>query len=107
MSVEDNFVMTDLDKDGNTLTFDVIEDESGDVYWGYGHVDPATFIAEINRWIVHTMGEEEAIYTDPDKLPSKVDHLWAKYTSDERFELVEPTGTEADADTFPVTRLWL
>jgi len=110
-NIEDNFVTLDQDKDGNRVTFNLIEDESGDTYWGYGHVDPRTFIAELNRWIVHTLGEGEEIWSDPDELAkagTSVDHLWARYREDgEVFELVEPTMTEADASNFPVTRVWL
>lgn len=87
------------------VTFDLIEDESGDTWWGYGHVDPERFIAELNRWLDHTMGEAAQDF----ELDAKVDHLWAKLDDKygEHFSLVEPTCTEADAHIFPVTRLFL
>lgn len=112
MSVEDNFTMSDVDADGNVLTFSVIQDESGDTFWAYGHVDPEEFVEELNRWIVHTMGEDECIYSDLAELAQAavcVDHLWACMDEDrdEIFHVREPSGTEADASTFPVTRLFL
>lgn len=101
-NVEDNFVMIETDADNNPITFNTIEDESGDIFWGYGHQDADTFIDEINRWLVHT-----GAITDPDDFlfpqHHKVEHRYAKMTTDERFEL-----TESDDDgAFLVTRLML
>lgn len=99
--VEDSFITRDIDK-----TFNMIEDESGDLFWGYGHRDGPEFIEEVNRWLIHACGA-----TVPDDLfPSseRVEHLWAKFDDQyrEHFTLVEPTCTEADAHIFAVTRLW-
>lgn len=86
--------------------FNMIEDESGDIFWGYGHREGPEFIAEVNRWLVHT----NAVSTVPDDLvptSTRVDHLWATLENpgDECFALVEDPD-EGD-DVFPVTRLWL
>lgn len=112
MSVEDSFRMSDLDKDGNVVVFDIVESEDGGTYWGYGHVEPEKFIAEVNRWIVHTMGEEERIYSDPEELAkagAHVKHLWAACSSDkdELFTVPAAENLTPGPDTFPVTRLWL
>jgi hypothetical protein len=101
---EHHFVMADKDADGNKITFGVIEDESGDIYWGYGHVLPDEFTAEVNRWFVHT-----GSVTDPDDLVqvgTPVEHLWATLDDEhgERFTLVDP---QEIAEAFPVTRLML
>lgn len=88
-----NFVIKDGDQ-----TFYVLEDEDGDVWWGYGHWEPSRFTHEVNRWLIHTCG-----ITDPDDLfpvSTKVDHLWAAFHDEEHFRLVEP-GSNA----FPVTRV--
>ena len=91
------------------VTFDLIEDESGDVWWGYGHVDPGDFIDEVNRWLEHCglTGDDFFVRAD-----HRVDHLWARYVCDdhERFELVKDYGNDLlkkHADVFPVTRLWV
>lgn len=89
------------------VTFNLIEDERGDIYWGYGHVAQSDFVVEVNRWLEHVGCDGGEI---PDTTP--VDHLWAKYENDgdERFELVKDYGSEVlkkAADVFPVTRLWI
>lgn len=90
-----NFVITDGDE-----TFRVLEDENGDVWWGYGHWNPGEFIDEVNRWLIHL-----GALTDPDDMfhPEihKIEHLWAKYRDEEYFKLVD----EPDSEAFPVTRL--
>lgn len=106
-----NFVTTDNDSNapGKLVEFKMIEDENGDVFWAYGHVDREEFIAEINRWLVHCgVGSFDQIAA----AEHKVDHLWAKYNDDneERFKLVKDTGpmsTFLCVDAFPVTRLML
>ena len=88
--------------------FYLIGDENGDTWWGYGHVDPGDFIAEVNRWLKHCglSGPDYEI-----GYGHRVDHLWARYENDdeERFVLVKDHGNdvlEKHADVFPVTRLW-
>lgn len=87
------------------VKFNLIEDEDGSTWWGYGHVDPDEFIAELNRWLDHTMGEAEPDF----ELDTRVDHLWARFTDEhlERFVIIDPTGPDGDAGFFPVTRAWL
>lgn len=99
-TVEDLFITRGADR-----TFHMIEDESGDIWWGYGHRESAEFTDEVNRWLIRECGVNH-----PDDLfaaNQAVEHLWARMDDqcEERFILVEPTGTEADADVFPVTRL--
>jgi len=108
--VEDMFVTTDRATNGNVLTFNLTESEDGSTYWGYGHVEPDTFTAEVNRWLVHTME-----VTDPDDLiqvGTPVEWIWARQDSDsdERFDIVDMTGPyelKAGQHIFPVTRLVL
>ncbi|MCV7255293.1 hypothetical protein H7J86_24320 [Mycobacterium hackensackense] len=101
---EHHFITQDVDSDGNQVTFSIIEDESGDTFWGYGHRDAGEFIEEINRWAVHA-GE-----IDPDMaIPNdhRVDHLYAYNHDGVHFKLVSPTDSLIPEDAFPVTRLWL
>jgi hypothetical protein len=86
-------------------TFDIIEDEQGDVWWGYGHQDAEKFTDEVNRWLIRECG-----ITDPDDLfprSQAVEHLWAQFDpgddNPERFKLV--TYPDPEAGVFPVTRL--
>lgn len=86
-------------------TFNMIEDESGDIFWGYGHRDGPEFIEEVNGWLIHA-----CVAIDPDDLfatSTKVEHLWARFVvgNDERFELVRPAEVEFVGQAFPVTRL--
>lgn len=93
--------------------FQMIEDERGDIFWGYGHRDAKEFTDEVNRWLIHV----NAITVPDDLIPlnTPVQHLWAKYEnedpdSSEHFVLVKDHGSDAlknAADVFPVTRLWL
>lgn len=83
--------------------FSLIEDEGGTI-WGYGHVPQPEFVAEANRWILHTLGEDEKIR---DATP--VEHLWARVDENyDEFVLVNPHAQpELTKDAFPVTRLSL
>jgi hypothetical protein len=104
MDIEDNFVTTDKDHFGNPVRFEMMEDESGDIFWAYGHVDPVKFVGEINRWLMHVGMDIMALIVDH----SGVEHLYARMDEDgERFQIHGPTMTEADAHMFPVTRLML
>lgn len=101
------FITGERSADGTVTTFSIIEDESGDIFWAHGHVPAAEFIGEINRWLTHTLDEDEVLRLD---LP--IDHLWAKLDDEhsERFTLVDKPwlGTKEQADqVFPVTRLLL
>ncbi|TQK29410.1 hypothetical protein FBY28_2413 [Arthrobacter sp. SLBN-53] len=103
----DAFVTHDQNADGTAITFAIVEDESGDVFWAHGHVPATEFIGEINRWLTHTLDEDEVLRLD---LP--IDHLWAKFDDEhrDRFKLVDKPwlGTKEQADqVFPVTRLLL
>ncbi|MEH3129409.1 MAG: hypothetical protein PGN30_00010 [Mycolicibacterium neoaurum] len=107
LTAADAFITADQDPDGTAVTFKIIEDESGDIFWVHGHVPAAEFIGEINRWLTHTLDEDEVLRLD---LP--IDHLWAKFDDEnhDRFKLVEKPwlGTKEQADrVFPVTRLLL
>lgn len=82
------------------VRFNLIEDESGDIFWGYGHQEADEFTAEINRWWEHT-----GAVTAPEDLiqvGTPVEHLWA-HSYDDEFRLCDK---DAD-DAFPVTRLAL
>lgn len=101
-AVEELFVTRVYDE-----TFNMIEDESGDIWWGYGHQNAAEFTDEVNRWLICECG-----VTCPDDLfaaTQPVEHLWARMNGDddERFTLAEPTMRESDANLFPVTRLMM
>lgn len=106
-SLEDRFVTCDRDKHGQEVTFDLVEGEDGGVYWGYGHRSKGLFVAQVRRWQRHCGYAEEDLVGLTEV--RRVEHLWARYDDQDEFHLYtyEPTGTEADADAFPVTRLWL
>jgi hypothetical protein len=98
--VVDLFVTKDID-----LTFNMIEDERGDVFWGYGHRDGPEFIEEVNRWLHHVSYNGAS---DPDDLfaaSQPVEHLWARMVTDERFEMVRPADVDSVPQAFPVTKL--
>lgn len=98
---EHHFVMSERDTDGNKITFVVIEDEGGDLYWGYGHVPADEFTDEVNRWLVHT--NAATVPDDLIQVGTPVQHLWAVLDDDgERFTLVDSPEV---AEAFPVTRL--
>lgn len=89
-------------------TLNMIEDERGDIFWGYGHQVAAEFTDQINQYLIWECGA-----TDPDDLfavSTPVEHLWARMDGEynEHFKLVDKPwlGTkEAADDVFPVTRL--
>jgi hypothetical protein len=91
--------------------FQMIEDERGDIFWGYGHREGPEFIDEVNHWLIHV----NAAMVPEDLIPltQHVDHLWAKYDVEspdgsDHFKLVEDFGNDLlkkHADIFPVTRL--
>jgi hypothetical protein len=89
-------------------TFKMIEDESGDIWWGYGHREAEEFTGEVNRWLMHACG-----VTDPDDLfPANqtVEHLWATLDDEdgEHFTLVDaPEAAFAGPEVFPITRLMI
>lgn len=99
---EHHFVTLDQDADGNSLRFNLIEDENG-VFWGYGHVAACEFVAEVNRWMLH-VGLDKAEL--PNESTTSVDHLSAHRVDDD-FKLVDPQNVSGVKDSFPVTRLWL
>lgn len=106
---ERNFITHDKTPGGADVTFKMIEDESGGIYWGYGHRDGPEFIEEINRWLLHC-GAIDHLELVP--VTTSIKHLWAKYENegDEHFVLVKDHGSDAlkkVAGVFPVTRLWL
>ena len=90
--------------------FKMIEDESGDIWWGYGHRDGPEFIEEVNRWLIHACG-----VTVPDDLfasSRQVEHLWVRMDDPdgERFTVVDKPwlgSKEAANELFPVTRLMI
>jgi hypothetical protein len=104
---EHNFITRDKDAKSNPITFNMIEDESGDVFWGYGHQLDYAFIAEVNRWLSHVGIEDEQL-VDVRTDARSVRHLYAKMVNDEygdRFKVCELD--EDDPEIFPVTRLML
>nr|WP_087475307.1 hypothetical protein [Nitrospira cf. moscoviensis SBR1015] len=85
--------------------FNMIEDERGEIFWGYGHREADEFRSEVNRWLAHMECGENCIDGG-----YPVDHLWARMDDEngEHFKLVDKPwlGTkEAADDAFPVTRL--
>ncbi len=84
-------------------TFNMIEDEWGDTFWGYGHRDGPEFIGEVNRWLIHV---NAVVPDDLIPLNERVEHRWAVLDKpdDEHFTLVP---ADSDPDVFPVTRLCL
>lgn len=87
--------------------FNMIEDESGEIYWGYGHRDPGEFVAEVMRWLQHVGAGPEPGEPHPSGLMEHgVEHLWASLEDPygERFKLVPACN---DPEVFPVTRLML
>lgn len=104
--IKDQFVMTDRDADGNEVRFDIIEDESGDTYWAYGHdITEEGFKTELNRWLDHTGNDTLSAVDGLD-----LKRLWAQYNPNEAeyFSLTEPpAGRPHDSEKFPVTRVML
>lgn len=108
MSVENNFVMTDQDFFGNPCRFEVIEDESGDIFWAYGHVDPVKFIAEVNRWLMHVRVDITALIVDITGVEHR--HAFLENDDDEKFQILPQFNSaerRAEVRAFPVTRLIL
>lgn len=100
------FATQDRDADGKPVFFNVIEDEDGDIWYGYGHVPPAEFVAEVNRWLEHC-GVFEDEWTPPVEADS-VQHIHAYDHDGERFMIATPTHlAPPGAETFPITRLWV
>jgi hypothetical protein len=108
MSIEDQFHMSDKNEHGMIVTFDIIEDESGDTYWAYGHdITPERFTEELSRWLAHTTNETLSVHKDT---PLHLDRLWAQYNPNqaEYFSLTEPPACHpSDSEKFPVTRVML
>ncbi len=101
-AIEDVFTTRLADR-----TLNMIEDEQGDIWWGFGHREASEFTNEVNQWLISECG-----VTDPDDLfaaSEPVEHLWARMSEkyDDRFTVCEPTGRESDAGLFPVTRLMI
>ncbi|WP_100514100.1 hypothetical protein [Mycobacteroides abscessus] len=70
----------------NSVRFNMIEDESGSIFWGYGHLEAHVFVAEVNRWMRH-------VGVDDDELPN----LWARRVADD-FKLTD-NKNESDDNT--------
>lgn len=98
---EHHFITKDKNEAGHMLTFNMIEDESGDVFWAYHHVEPREFIEEVNRWLKNCAVPEEQLIQPLIDGPA-VKHLWARMIDDERFKICQ---WEAGGHIFPVTRL--
>lgn len=81
--------------------FAMIEDEAGDIWWGFGHRLPEEFTAEVNRWLVHT--NAATVPEDLFPVSQAVEHLWVRLDDPdrERFTVVNESTDAA----FPVTRL--
>lgn len=98
-TVEHLFMTRDVNR-----TFNMIEDEDGDVFWGFGHREAPEFTNEVNQWLISECG-----VTDPDDLfaaSQPVEHLWAYMDGDShRFKLAKEPDPELN--TFPVTRLMI
>lgn len=103
MNVADMFQLEDRSADGTTDIFTVIEDESGDTFWSYGHVSQEVFVAELNRWLTHTGCGENCI--DDGYL---VQHLWAIPDYPDHEDRFTVAGITAETQgAFPVSRLML
>lgn len=103
---EHHFVTRDKAPGDRDVTFNMIEDESGDTFWGYGHQEPGEFVNEVMRWLQHVGCGPEPGEPHPSGLAEQsVEHLWAS-ADDEHCERFSLAGSE-DADAFPVTRPWL
>ena len=102
-TLADTFVTFDRDKDGNDLRFEMIEDESGDVFWAYGHVPAPKLIDEVNAWFIHVdvvTNSFDLLFPDTTKVTYHAADLDA---DNERFTITNTPG----ADSLPVTRLVL
>jgi hypothetical protein len=91
-----------ITEDGET--FNVIEDESGGIFWGHGHREMNEFVTEVNRWLIHVGADPEWVFS-PDDTP--VEHLWVAPVDDqwERWTVEEPFGVNSNRWLVPVTRL--
>lgn len=98
---EHHFITIDQDEAGNNVRFNMIEDESGSIFWGYGHHEPHVFVAEVNRWMRHVGVDDDEL---PNEATTPVEHLWARRVEDD-FKLTD--NKNEDNDSFPITRLWL
>lgn len=111
MNVEERFVTRDRDSRGEEVVFNMFEDEDGCKFWGYGHQDPQEFLAEVHRWVDHCDLTEDQQVEKFDWAGS-VEHLWARFTDDERFKIEDrpwlKTKEEVNSlELFPVTRMLL
>ena len=89
----------DFDTQDGDEKFSLMEDEDGDGYFSYGHVEPSAFIAELRRYLIHTIGQDgfDELYVED------VTHVYAKFLDfhAERFSWDGATAETAHA--FPLT----
>lgn len=87
----------DFDTIDDGETFFVMEDECGDQYYAYGHIDQESVEAEVTRYLDHMIPSGDF------EVNGWTMHRWAKFT-DLDGELFTFNGvTEADPGAFPVT----
>lgn len=88
-----------MDMCAGNAPYPFTEDENANIT-GYGHQDPATFAAEINRF------EVEVCEEDPDDLTDWTDRVFQTYVylDDDGERLHQCASTDLGA--FPVTVLW-
>lgn len=102
---EKYFITQDKTRDGHDIEFRMIEDEGGDIFWGYGHREGPEFVEEVNRWLIHV--NAATVPDDLFALNTRVEHLYVTPVNPEfeRFRRVE--ADSGDAVVVPVTRLMI
>lgn len=98
------FVTHDSTYEGDPVSFDMIEDEDGATFWGYGHRDQLSFLGEVNRWLRHCGVDADELVGDVDAGSVTHHHALLADDSDERFSIFD---NDQDGHSFPVTRLVL
>lgn len=88
----------DFNTEDGGETFTVMEDENGDMYFAYGHVPETEMIAEVNRYLRHTIPGD-----DFEAGAGWTQHVWAKFLDHyaERFSWEGATAETPHA--FPLT----
>lgn len=89
----------DFDTHDGDEKFFLMEDENGDAYFSYGHVEPAAFIAELRRYLIHAIGEDgfDELYVED------VTHTYARFIDKYAEQFTWDGVTANTAHAFPLT----
>jgi len=89
----------DFDTEDGDEKFFIMEEENGDGCFAYGHIDPVEFIAEVCRYLVHTIGEDgfDELYVED------VRHTYARFIDKYAEQFTWDGVTAETAHAFPLT----